>query len=116
MITPWPPRQISGVYRQVPESGKVLDIGCIGFKQVGIAQSLGLDHLQHFGVDYCDPEGPLPERFTFKRADLNAEKLPFDDDTFDLVVASHIIEQRLKTDRILRRLRPRVQAGRASLF
>ena len=92
IITPWPPRQMSDVYRQIPKDGRVLDIGCIGFKQVEMARSLGLNHLQHFGVDYCEPEGPLPERFTFKRADLNADKLPFDDDTFDLVVASHIIE------------------------
>ena len=92
LITPWPPRHIREVYRQIPQDAKVLDIGCIGFKQIEIARSLGLDRLQHFGVDYCDPEGPLPERFTFKRADLNSDKLPFEDDTFDLVIASHIIE------------------------
>jgi len=69
-----------------------LDIGCLGFRQVQVAQALGLPHLQHFGVDYCEPEDPLPAGFTFKRADLNSQRLPFEDDTFDLVVASHIIE------------------------
>jgi SAM-dependent methyltransferase len=92
IITPWPPPQIRKVYEKIPTTGKVLDIGCFGFKQVEIAHSLGLRHLQHFGVDYCSPEGPLPEGFTFAQADLNSEPLPFSEDTFDLVIASHIIE------------------------
>src|SRR4051812_32978669 len=92
LITPWPPREIRAVYERISANGKILDIGCIGFKQVKFAGALGLPELQHFGVDYCEPEGPLPAGFVFKRSDLNREKLPFPDDTFDLVVASHIIE------------------------
>jgi len=92
IITPWPPRQLRSAYELTPPSGKVLDVGCIGFNQYKAAQHLGLRQLQHFGVDYCEPEDPLPDGFTFKRADLNREKLPFQHDTFDLVVASHIIE------------------------
>ena len=91
LITPWPPSQIRSAYEKTKAGGKVLDIGCIGFKQVKIAEALQLK-LQHFGVDYCEPEEPLPSGFVFRRADLNQDKLPFDDDTFDLVVASHIIE------------------------
>ncbi len=34
----------------------------------------------------------LPEHFTFKCADLNTGAIPFPDDSFDLVVATHIIE------------------------
>jgi SAM-dependent methyltransferase len=92
IITPWPPAQIRKVYEKLPRNGTVLDVGCVGFKQVDIGRSLGMASLQHFGVDYCKPEGALPEGFVFKQADLSCEKLPFAEDTFDLVVASHIIE------------------------
>jgi 2-polyprenyl-3-methyl-5-hydroxy-6-metoxy-1,4-benzoquinol methylase len=92
IITPWPPAELRRVYKQVPKNGTVLDIGCIGYKQVKIAQALGRDDLRQFGVDYCDPEGAVPEGFLFKRTDLNSEKLPFSQDSFDVVIASHIIE------------------------
>jgi SAM-dependent methyltransferase len=92
IITPWPPKQVRRAYERTPPAGQVLDIGCAGFRQVHIARALGLTRLQHFGVDYCEPEGPLPEGFSFKRADLNSERLPFGDDVFDLVVGSHVIE------------------------
>jgi SAM-dependent methyltransferase len=92
LITSWPPSEISAAYKQVPKTGRVLDVGCVGFKQVKFGQALEMKELQHFGVDYCSPEGAIPEGFTFKRADLNREKLPFADDMFDLVVASHVIE------------------------
>src|SRR5689334_19772164 len=92
LITPWPPREISDVYHRIPQNGKVLDIGCVGFKQVKFSQALGMNNLEHFGVDYCPPEGGIPAGFTFKQSDLNEEKLPYPDDFFDLVVASHVIE------------------------
>jgi SAM-dependent methyltransferase len=92
IITPWPPKQISRAYKQIAAEGNVLDVGCAGFRQVKIARAMGMDRLRHSGVDYCVPAGPMPENFNFKRADLSREKLPFADDEFDLVIASHIIE------------------------
>jgi SAM-dependent methyltransferase len=92
IITPWPPKQIRSAYERIPRDGTVLDVGCFGFRQVQIAQALSLKELKHYGVDYCDLVGSPPEGFIFKKADLNKENLPFPDDTFDLVVASHIIE------------------------
>ncbi len=92
IIKPWPTKQIAEVYRQIPVQGRVLDVGCVGFQQVKIAEALGLRELQHSGVDYCEMEAPLPENFVFRKADLSQENLPFADDSFDLVMACHIIE------------------------
>lgn len=92
IIKPWPAKQIKEVYRQVPVQGSILDVGCVGFQQVKIADALGLRELKHSGVDYCEMEAPLPENFVFRKADLSKENLPFDDDSFDLVMACHIIE------------------------
>jgi SAM-dependent methyltransferase len=50
-----------------------------------------LTELKHYGVDWGDATG-APEGFNFKKADLNKDPLPFADDTFDFVVASHVIE------------------------
>lgn len=79
-------------YRMIDPSGVVLDVGCWGFRQVEVAKSLGLDRIRHFGVDYSDPAGELPAGYQFRKADLNIDPLPFGDDTFDLVIASHVIE------------------------
>ncbi|NJP07624.1 MAG: class I SAM-dependent methyltransferase [Chloroflexaceae bacterium] len=79
-------------YQQIPADGSVLDIGCLGFQHVAIAQQLGLTDLRHAGVDFVESNAPLPEGFEFRKADLNQEPLPFADDRFDLVVASHVIE------------------------
>jgi SAM-dependent methyltransferase len=76
---------------QAPRGGKVLDVGCLAFRVLKLAREAGRGDLQHHGVDYSDPSA-VPEGFTYRRADLNKQPLPFPDDTFDLVVASHIIE------------------------
>lgn len=79
-------------YRTLDRGGSVLDVGCFGFRQVAVARSLGLLDLRHHGVDYCEPEGPAPAEFVFRRADLRQDPIPFEDDRFDLVVASHVLE------------------------
>jgi SAM-dependent methyltransferase len=83
---------IQAVYKQIKENGNVLDLGCFGFRQVNIAENLGLHSLNHFGVDFGDCPAQLPKNFVYRKADLSKEKIPFEDDKFDLVVASHIIE------------------------
>jgi SAM-dependent methyltransferase len=79
--------------QRIAPEGSVLDIGCIGFRPVQQARALGLTSQRHFGVDYVDPpEGTLPEGFQFRRVDLNQERLPYQEDSFDLVIASHVME------------------------
>ncbi len=82
---------LEGCFQSLPLGGSILDVGCLGFRQVEHARSLGLG-LAHAGVDRLPPPPSLPEGFVYRRADLGQEPLPFDDDTFDLVVASHVIE------------------------
>ena len=78
-------------FRALPEEGTVLDVGCLGFRQVEHGRALGLK-LAHAGVDRLAAPEPLPPEFIYKRADLEREPIPFEDDRFDLVVASHVIE------------------------
>ena len=84
--------KLPDVYRMIPHDGSVMDVGCLGFAQVKLANSMGLRGLRHSGVDYCESKDGIPEGFTFRKADLNYEPMPFADDEFDLVVASHVIE------------------------
>jgi SAM-dependent methyltransferase len=79
------------LYRAIPQKGKALDVGCLGFGAVKATREMGRTDIQHFGVDYGEPQ-EIPPGFVFRRADLNREKIPFEDDSFDFVVASHIME------------------------
>lgn len=78
--------------RGLPDGSDVLDIGCLGFRQVERAERLGKVGLRHAGVDFIAAPDLLPAGFDYRRADLNDEPLPFDDDAFDLVIASHVVE------------------------
>lgn len=78
-------------YQTMPDGLKLLDVGALNFSQW---KNLKDSHpqTQHYGVDYCDPNEPLPQGYVFKNADLNNGPIPFEDDMFDVVIASHIIE------------------------
>lgn len=84
-------KDLINCYHALPESGHVLDVGCLGFNQHRLGNSLYPGKFHYSGVDYIAPD-TIPEKCTFKRADLNEKALPFDDDQFDLVVAKHVIE------------------------
>jgi SAM-dependent methyltransferase len=73
--------------------GSLLDIGCLGFGEVTNARALDRTDVKHFGVDYMPPPvGTLPENYSFKQANLDEGGLPYADDSFDGIVASHVIE------------------------
>jgi SAM-dependent methyltransferase len=79
------------IQKSLPPGASVLDVGCYDFKQWQLSQALHRGDLHHSGVDYCQPDS-CPAGFVFRLADLNRARIPFDDDSFDLVVASHVIE------------------------
>jgi SAM-dependent methyltransferase len=83
---------LHNIYKSLPANGSVLDVGCLGFRQYSIAQKYSLNTLQHFGVDFGDLPTDTPMGFTYKKADLNKQAIPFEEDKFDLVVASHVVE------------------------
>ncbi|NML42709.1 class I SAM-dependent methyltransferase [Ramlibacter sp. G-1-2-2] len=87
------PRAKQTLFEQLPASGSLLDIGCLGFAQIEAARRAGRSDLRHFGVDYA-PAAPtdVPEGFVFREADLRTDALPFEDDQFDAVVANHVME------------------------
>jgi SAM-dependent methyltransferase len=77
--------------RSLEQNARVLDVGCFGFSLVERAQAIGRSDLLHYGVDMSEPS-VQPPGFVLRCADLRSDALPFDDDLFDLVVASHILE------------------------
>jgi ubiquinone/menaquinone biosynthesis C-methylase UbiE len=87
----WPSPALIEAYKLIPLNAAILDIGCIGYHQMHIANHLGLTGARHYGVDWGDAEN-IPQGFTYRKADLNKTSLPFDDDQFDFVVVSHTIE------------------------
>jgi SAM-dependent methyltransferase len=78
--------------RKLPVNGRVLDVGCLNFRQYNLSINLGRADLHHSGVDYMDLSDAIPDKFIFRQANLDNAPIPFEDDTFDMVIASHIIE------------------------
>lgn len=83
------------IFYQLDKNSKILDVGCLGFKVYHKQHELipGLN-ATHFGVDYLglDSINNLPNDYNYSCVDLNLNSLPYQNDTFDLVVANHIIE------------------------
>lgn len=83
-------RELARIFLKLPREACVLDIGCFGFQLVRETREIGPE-FRHFGVDFTDYD-QVPEGFTYRKADLNCEGLPYDDDSMDIVVANHIME------------------------
>ncbi len=86
-----PLKTLEAVIARVPEGGRVLDVGCHGWKLVAAAQAAGRGDLRHSGCDLTDDEPPPPSA-ELRIADLRVDALPWEDDSFDLVVLSHVLE------------------------
>jgi SAM-dependent methyltransferase len=83
--------QIAEILQALDRGSHVLDVGCAGFAVKRGSDALGRTDLMQAGVDYADL-GDIPSDFRFLAADLNIEAIPAPDDSFDFIVAGHIIE------------------------
>lgn len=79
------------IYKLINKNATILDVGCLGFRQYETSMKLNLRQQKHYGID-LPKKCSHPKNFIYKQTDLNKKKIPFDNDFFDLVVASHIIE------------------------
>lgn len=78
-------------YEKASNQSKILDIGCFGFVQYENTNIRKSYDFIHYGIDYMVPKD-IPKDFTFYKCDVDREKIPFEDNFFDIVVASHVIE------------------------
>jgi len=82
---------LKSINQYLTDACKLLDVGSLNFSQYKRVKEIN-PNVRHYGIDYCDPEESTPHDYVFKKADLNKEPIPFEDDLFDVVIASHIIE------------------------
>lgn len=81
------------------KGSSVLDIGCASWafahtwKDKDI-KYFGIDYNNHF-VEYCSRHW-----LTAKQCDISKEKIPYEDNSFDFIYCSHVIEHLLSNEQI----------------
>jgi methionine biosynthesis protein MetW len=90
--------------------GKVLDVGCANCWTV---QLFNGTKVEHFGIDISDNALKRAEKkgVIVKRVDLDCDPIPFEDNFFDLVLCSDIIEHTLYPENILKEARRVLKEG-----
>jgi SAM-dependent methyltransferase len=81
-----------GFTRLLPNGGRVLDVGCWNYSFFRFCKEVGAGGLSHYGVDREQFADAPPEGYVFEPVDVDSSPLPFPDQFFDAVVASHVIE------------------------
>lgn len=78
--------------RRLPSGAAVLDIGCWNYGFWRLCKDAGIEGFSHHGIDRESPSEPPPPKYKFARVDLNREGVPFPNDFFDGIYASHVLE------------------------
>ena len=85
--------QRSEFFQKLGAGSKLLDIGCFGFTQWNFSKKINRGDIVHYGVDMTEPELiNAPEGFIYSKASLDFLDLPYQDDYFDGIVLSHVLE------------------------
>ena len=90
--------------------GRVLDVGC---GNCWTNQLLKGTHSEHYGIDISDNALKRAEKkgVIVKKVDLDSDPIPFEDNFFDLVLCSDIIEHTLYPEIILKEARRVLKEG-----
>ena len=90
--------------------GRVLDVGC---GNCWTTQLFNSAKVEHFGIDISDHalKQAKEKGVIAKKVDLNTDPLPFEDNSFDLVLCSDLIEHTLYPENILKEARRVLKKG-----
>lgn len=90
--------------------GRVLDVGC---GNCWTTQLFNGTRVDHFGIDISDSALKRAEKkgVVVKKVDLDVDPIPFEDNSFDLVLCSDIIEHTLHPENILKEAKRVLKEG-----
>jgi SAM-dependent methyltransferase len=80
--------------RALGPRARILDLGCGSFKTLRLLREQRPD-LEYYAVDIMDVAAACPPGVTFARADIDHERLPFEDGYFDAIFFCHVLEHLL---------------------
>ncbi len=102
-------QQVQELLQDVTPPKSYLDVGSSGGSiTASVASSLGLDANSAFGVDVVPPENENPE-FSFKLYD--GVKLPFDDNSQELITLFSVLHHVVPLDKVLQEIHRVLKPG-----
>ncbi|NIZ00339.1 class I SAM-dependent methyltransferase [Thalassospira lucentensis] len=82
--------ELERLIKHLPRNAKVLDVGCGQGQICDIIFRLRSDIKVH-GTDKTEPKR-VPNQLSFRTCNFEHEKIPFEANSFDLVICQHVIE------------------------
>jgi 2-polyprenyl-3-methyl-5-hydroxy-6-metoxy-1,4-benzoquinol methylase len=87
MISP----QLKDFIRDIPQDGKILDVGCGSGKTLRLIKELRPD-LELFAIDWEDIKSRIPKEVRFTVGSVEELKVHYQRGLFDAVICQHVIE------------------------
>lgn len=82
---------LESLIQALPQGAAIFDYGCHGWRVYDLAKALGRHDIRHAGCDIIRPRD-VPADISFELIAPHSTSIPAQDDKYDLVVASHVIE------------------------
>jgi SAM-dependent methyltransferase len=89
---------------------RILDLGCGHFKTLSRLREHRPD-LEYYAVDIMDVAAECPPGVIFARADIDREKIPFEDGQFDAIFFCHVLEHLLYPMTAVREVERMLKSG-----